>query len=163
MQPMNLFSRQLFDELTSKAAASPRQRANHNVHASSGDLVQRFFIAANRGSYIRPHRHRSKSELALVVRGCFDVITFNDAGTVIARYRVGEGTDNIGFETPQGTWHTLVAESDGAVFFEVKQGPYDAATASEFAPWSVPEGHPGVPSFLEWVRTAPAGASPPSL
>ncbi len=160
---MNLFSRTLFDELAARAAASPRHRANHNVHASPSDPVQRFFIAANRNSYFRPHRHQTKSELALVIRGRFDVVTFDEAGTLTARYSIGDGCANVGFETPRGTWHTLAAHADGAVFFEVKEGPYDAATASEFAPWSPPEGARAVADFLEWTRTAAPGAGVPAF
>jgi cupin fold WbuC family metalloprotein len=160
---MKLFSRTLFDDLTARASASPRQRTNHNVHADASDPVQRFFVAANRNSYFRPHRHLSKSELALVLRGQFEVVTFDDNGTVTARYCVGEGSPNIGYETPRGTWHTLIARDDGALFFEVKEGPYDPATAAEFAPWAPPEGHAAAAGFLEWARTAPAGTSAPAL
>src|SRR5215831_4437860 len=112
---MKLFSHTLLDELAAKAAASPRLRANHNVHASAEDPVQRYFVAANRDSYFRPHRHRTRSELAIVLRGGFEVITFDASGGIAARYAVGEGTPSIGFETPQGTWHTLIAQNDGAV------------------------------------------------
>src|SRR5215472_14651799 len=122
---MKLFSRSLFDELSAKATASPRQRAHHNVHAASADPVQRFFVAANRSSYFRPHRHLTKSELALVMRGQFDVVTFDDEGTVTGRYCVGEEAPHFGYEAPRGTWHTLIAHQDGALFFEVKEGPYD--------------------------------------
>ncbi len=160
---MKLFSRALLDELAAKATASPRQRVNHNVHASSADPVQRFFVAANRSTYFRPHRHLSKSELAIVIRGGFDVVTFDDGGTVTARYSVGEESASVGFETPSATWHTLVAQVDGAVFFEVKEGPYDPATAVEFAPWAPPEGHATAPAFLEWTRTANTGSTPAAL
>lgn len=157
---MKLFSRTLLDELSARAAASPRLRANHNVHASPADLVQRFFIAANRDSYFRPHRHLTKSELALVIRGRFDVLTFDAGGAVMARYAVGEGTPNIGFETPQATWHTLIAAVDGAAFLEIKEGPYDPAVAAEFAPWAPAEGDAAVPDFLQWLRHAqPGGAA----
>ncbi|HET9389449.1 MAG TPA: WbuC family cupin fold metalloprotein [Steroidobacteraceae bacterium] len=157
---MKLFSRALLDELAERAAASPRLRANHNIHASPADLVQRFFIAANRASYFRPHRHRTKSELALVLRGRFDVVTFDAAGTVTARHAVGEGTPSIGFETPRETWHTLIAAADGAAFLEIKEGPYDPASAAEFAPWTPPEGDPRVAGFLDWLRAAEVGSNP---
>jgi cupin fold WbuC family metalloprotein len=156
---MKLFSAALLDELGVKAAASPRGRANYNVHASAEDLVQRFFIVANRNSYFRPHRHRSKSELALIVRGAFDVVTFDDSGCVLARYLAGAGTEHLGYETPRDTWHTLIARSDGAAFLEIKEGPYDQTTAAQFAPWSPPEGDARVPEFLEWLRAAPVGSS----
>jgi len=160
---MKLFSRTLLDDLSVKAAASPRRRANHNIHNSSSDLVQRFFIVTNRDSYIRPHRHLSRSELALAIRGGFSVLTFDEYGHVTARYEVGDNTPSIGFETPQRTWHTLVAVTDGSAFLEVKEGPYDPALASEFAPWSPPEGHPSVPHYLAWLTGAQPGAASPSF
>jgi len=158
---MNLFTGHLLDELTAKAAASPRGRANYNIHSSAADPVQRFFIVANRQSYFRPHRHLSKSELALVIRGQFDVVTFDDRGIVTARYVVGVDAQGFGFETPRATWHTLIARTDGAAFLEVKEGPYDPASAAEFASWAPAEGDASVPEFLQWLRTAQPGAGPP--
>lgn len=160
---MRLFSRTLFDELSARAAASPRQRTHHNVHAEASDPVQRFFVAANRSSYFRPHRHLTKSELALVLRGQVEVVTFDDGGAITGRYSVGDGSPNLAYETPRGMWHTLIAQSDGSLFFEVKEGPYVPATASEFAPWAPPEGAAAATGFLEWARVAPIGASAPAL
>jgi cupin fold WbuC family metalloprotein len=158
---MKLFSAVLLDELSAKAAANPRGRAHHNVHTSAADPVQRFFVVANRQSYFRPHRHATKSELALVLRGNFDVITFDESRRVLARYIVGPAGEHLGYETPRGTWHTLLAHADGAAFLEVKEGPYDQAAATEFAPWAPPEGDARVPPFLEWLRSASPGARAP--
>jgi cupin fold WbuC family metalloprotein len=154
---MKLFSHALLDELAAKAAASPRRRANHNVHAAPTDPLQRFFVATQRDTYFRPHRHLNKAELALVLRGRFDVLTFDDSGRVTGRHEIGADTASIGFETPRATWHTLVAATDGATFFEVKEGPYDPALAAEFAPWAPPEGHESVPAVLQWLRAAHTG------
>jgi cupin fold WbuC family metalloprotein len=156
---MKLFPRTLLDELTAKATASPRLRANYNIHPTSADPVQRFFVVAHRESYFRPHRHLTKSELAFVLRGAFDVLTFDDVGKVTARYAVGEGTSTMGFETPQATWHTLIAAGDGSAFLEIKEGPYDPATAAQFAPWAPPEGDLSVPGFLHWLRDAQPGSA----
>jgi cupin fold WbuC family metalloprotein len=156
---MKLFSKALLDELTTKAATSPRLRANHNIHASPADLVERFFVVAQRDSYFRPHRHVARSELALVIRGHFDVLTFDAGGVVTGRYRVGSDTPDIGFETPSATWHTLLAATDGAAFLEIKEGPYDPATTVEFAPWAPPEGHESVPAFQRWLREAQPGGT----
>lgn len=149
---MKIFSASLLDEVARRATSSPRQRAHQTIHGSTAELVQRFFVVANRNTYFRPHRHLVKSEMALVLRGTFDVITFNDDGTVAARHTVGAGTPNFGYETPQGTWHTLVAHQDGAAFLEVKEGPYDPATAAEFAPWAPEEGNPAAAHFLAQLR-----------
>jgi cupin fold WbuC family metalloprotein len=160
---MKLFSHDLLDELTTKASASPRARAHHNVHESPADLVQRFFVVANRNSYFRPHRHLTKSELAMVLRGRFHVLIFDEHGKVLSRYSVGEGTGSMAYESPRATWHTLTADADGAAFFEVKEGPYDPATAAEFATWAPPEGDPAAPNFLEWIKKAQPGDEPPGL
>ncbi|HEY4367025.1 MAG TPA: WbuC family cupin fold metalloprotein [Steroidobacteraceae bacterium] len=154
---MKLFTTTMLDELTAKATASARGRANYNIHASAAELVQRFFIVANRESYFRPHRHLSKSELALVLRGRFEVVTFDEYGVVTGRYTVGSDTLGFGFETPRATWHTVLCDQDGSAFLEVKEGPYDPATAAEFAPWAPAEGDPSVPDFQRWLRTAKVG------
>jgi cupin fold WbuC family metalloprotein len=154
---MNIFTAQLLDELAARATSSPRARTNFNIHASAADPVQRFFVVANRQSYFRPHRHLSRSELALVLRGQFEVITFDDRGTVTARHVVGGDADGFAYETPRATWHTLIALEDGSAFLEIKEGPYDPATAAEFASWAPSEGDASVPRFMQWLRTAQAG------
>ena len=159
---MRLVPRALLDELASRAAASPRARAHYNIHASPTDPVQRFLVVARSDSYFRPHRHASRSELALLVRGAVDVLTFDEHGRVTARHAVGDGTDSIAYETPQGTWHTVVPGPAGGAFLEVKEGPYDPATAAEFAAWAPAEGTAAVGAFLAWLRRAQPGDEPPS-
>jgi cupin fold WbuC family metalloprotein len=158
---MKVVSHALLDELAAKAAGHPRARAHHTIHASAADPVQRFIVVALRDSYFRPHRHVTRSELALVVRGRFDVLTFDESGCVLARFAVGEGTASLGYETPQGTWHTLIPGDDGGAFLEVKEGPYDPATAAQFAPWSPAEGEAAVAAFMDWLRRAAPGDTPP--
>jgi len=157
---MKLVSRALLDELAARAAASPRARAHHNIHATPADPVQRFLVVARSDSYFRPHRHTSRSELALVVRGRIDVLIFDGAGRVTARHAVGEESDSLAYETPQGIWHTVVPGPDGVAFLEVKQGPYDPATSVEFAAWAPAEGDAAVPGFCAWLRAVQPGDSP---
>ena len=159
---MKLISAGLLDELAAAAAASPRGRTHYNLHGSAADLVQRYLVVANRASYFRPHRHTIRAELALVVRGALDLIIFDEARRVTARYALGEGAANIAYENGPGIWHTVVVAADATTFLEVKQGPYDPATASEFADWAPAEGDPGVASFLEWARQAAPGATAPT-
>jgi cupin fold WbuC family metalloprotein len=58
---MKLVSTTLLEELEAKAVASPRRRAHYNLHASADDLVQRFIVVFQKDSYVRPHRHTTKS------------------------------------------------------------------------------------------------------
>jgi cupin fold WbuC family metalloprotein len=151
----------LLDELAATAAASPRARAHYNIHATAADTLQRFIVLALPDSYFRPHRHKTRAELALVVRGRFDVLTFDERGRVLARYGVGEAAAGLAYETPPDTWHTLVPGAAGGAFLEIKEGPYDPATAAEFARWAPAEGDPAVADFLIWLRRARPGDVPP--
>jgi cupin fold WbuC family metalloprotein len=158
---MKLLSAELLDELAARAAASPRLRAHHTIHTGPEDRVQRFIVVAQHDSYFRPHRHTVRSELALLLRGSVEVLTFTEDGVVSARHAIGAGAGTFAYETPPRTWHTLLPGSGGAAFFEVKEGPYDPATASEFAPWSPAEGEPAAHGFLDWLRRAQPGARVP--
>ncbi|HXZ59938.1 MAG TPA: WbuC family cupin fold metalloprotein [Steroidobacteraceae bacterium] len=159
---MKLISAQLLEELAAAAAASPRGRTHYNLHASAADLVQRYLVVANRGSYFRPHRHTTRAELALIVRGGLDLIVFDDARRVSARYAFGAGAGNIAYENGPGVWHTVIVQADATTFLEVKQGPYDPATASEFAPWAPAEGEAAAARFLEWAGSAVPGDRVPA-
>jgi cupin fold WbuC family metalloprotein len=158
---MKLLPYTLLDELAARAAASPRGRAHYNIHATAADPVQRFLVVARGDSYFRPHRHASRSELAVPLRGRFDVLTFDARGRVSARYAVGAGTDSMAYESPQGVWHTVVPGADGGAFLEIKEGPYDPATATEYAAWAPAEGDAAVPQFSAWLRGAQPGDMAP--
>jgi len=154
---LKLVPRALLDELAARAAASPRARAHHNIHASPADPVQRFLVVAQGDSYFRPHRHATRSELALLVRGGVDVLLFDEHGRVLARHAIGEHTGSLAYETEQGVWHTVVPWSAGCAFLEIKEGPYDPATAVQFAEWAPAEGDRTVPGFRTWLRNAQPG------
>lgn len=145
------------DALAAQAAVAARGRAHLILHSGNDDPVQRFFVAADRRSYFRPHRHSRKSELALVVRGRFDVLVFDDAGTVLSRHAIAADGPEISCEMQPGSWHTLVSAADGSTFLEVKQGPYDPATAVEFPIWAPPEQDPAAAAFHDWLRHAQPG------
>jgi len=157
---LQLVPQTLLDELAAKAAASPRLRAHHNIHATPEDPVQRFLVVAHGDSYFRPHRHARRGELALLLRGGVDVLLFDERGCVTARHGVGAGAGHFAYETAPGVWHTLVPASTGCAFLEVKQGPYDPATAVQFAEWAPAEGAASVPAFRAWLRTAQPGDVP---
>ena len=144
-------------ELCDQAAASPRRRTNLNIHAALDDPIQRLFVAACRDSYFRPHRH--KPETALVVRGRFDLLTFDEAGRVSARLELGPQAEMLGFELEAGVWHTWVALSDDAILFETKAGPYAPLSEADFASWAPAEGSAAVAAFQARLRTARPGDS----
>ena len=145
---MKWIDNHLVSEMMAVAASSERKRTNHNLHESSEDPVQRYCIAATKDSYFRPHRHPANWELAIVVRGRFEFIVFDDEGTVIESHTVGPNTGKNGFEIEANRWHCWLPLTDEGVFFEVKPGPYNPATAAEFAPWAPEEGAPEATSYI---------------
>ncbi len=147
----------LLDELDRKAAASPRLRTNHNLHEAPEAGVQRLAVKLRRGTYIRPHRHKSRWELGIVLQGEMDLVLFSDDGLLTERVRMAPGGSTLLMELPAGQWHSYVCISSAATFFEVKEGPYDPATSSEFAAWSPAEGDPQAPRCLEWMAAARLG------
>jgi cupin fold WbuC family metalloprotein len=154
---MKLITTDTIDELIERAAASPRRRSNFNLHAVPEDPIQRLFVAAKRDSYFRAHRHLTKWEFSLVLRGEFEVFTFDEAGVITQRIRTGPNAEVTAFELPPNIFHAWVPLADDSVFFEVKQGPYDPQTAAQFAPWAPAEGDADVLAFVEKLLAARVG------
>jgi len=147
----------MVEELIDKALKTERQRINYNVHDSLSDPVQRLFIAAGLDSYFRPHRHAGKSEFAIILRGLFDILIFDEEGMVTERISAGPDRDIFALEIPADCYHSWIPMAERSVFFEVKQGPYDPATSLTFAPWSPEEGSSGVKAFQAQLLTLSTG------
>jgi cupin fold WbuC family metalloprotein len=89
-----------------------------------------------------------KPESFVVLRGELALFVFDDAGVVKGQHVLGR--DGLyGIDLAPGVWHTLAAVTETAICYEVKAGPYDAATDKEFAPWAPREGEPGAAAYLE--------------
>lgn len=147
------------DDWIAKAGESKRLRVNYNVHEQLSDPIQRLFIAALPSSYFRPHRHPGISEFAIVIRGRFDVLIFDDRGTVTRRVSLGAEQEVFSLEIPANVWHTWISRDESSIFFEVKQGPYDPDASVQFAAWSPEEGRDGVRAFQDKLLAAQTGDS----
>lgn len=149
----------LLDELTQRARESQRQRTNHNFHQSFDENPNRFLNVMVKGTYVTPHRHTTppKSESFVVLRGQLLFITFDDNGGLQTVTRLGAqgypsdsahqatscrigAEDNYGIDIGPGIWHSIIVESETAICFEVKPGPYAPASDKDFAPWAPREG-----------------------
>ncbi|MBL8034825.1 MAG: WbuC family cupin fold metalloprotein [Leptospiraceae bacterium] len=149
----------LLDELTQRAIGSARQRTNHNFHQTYDENPNRFLNVMVKGTYVTPHRHTTppKSESFVVLRGQLLFLTFDDQGGLQSATRLGAhgyhrdsaqqatscrtgADDNYGIDIAPGIWHSIIVESETAVCFEVKPGPYAPASDKDFAPWAPREG-----------------------
>jgi cupin fold WbuC family metalloprotein len=149
MAKAQLIDQALLDATLARAHAAPRGRVNHNFHPSLEDSLHRFLNAWTHGSYAAPHRHLlvPKPESFIVLRGELALFVFDDAGAVTETHVLGRG-GVVGIDLAPGLWHTVAAVTPTAVCFEVKSGPYDAATDKQFAPWAPREGDPAAPAYL---------------
>jgi len=136
----------LFDRVAAAAAASPRLRLNHNLHAES-DLVQRFLNVLQPGTYVRPHRHRRPQpgagfECFVVLQGAIGLLVLDGEGGILRGERLAAQGPVRGIELAEDQFHTLVALEPDTVMFELKQGPYIPTTDKDFLPAFPVEGSP---------------------
>ena len=65
--------------LGQQAQASPRRRANLNLHPQLDDPIQRLAIAMEPDTYVRPHRHPHTWEMLHPLAGRFVVLEFDES------------------------------------------------------------------------------------
>lgn len=151
---MKIIDQQLLDQLTAQARANPRLRMNHNLHPSDDFCCHRLFNAVEPESYIRPHRHLdpAKDETFVIVRGRLGVITFDEAGDVLAKAEISAGGGAMAADVPHGAFHAAVSLAEGTIFFEAKAGPYQPLSEAEKAPWAPAEGAPDASAYLAGLK-----------
>ena len=125
---MQLINKTLLDEVTEKAALSPRFRMNYNLHDSLEAKAQRLLNALEPGTQLPVHRHPHTAETYILLRGRINVLFYNNDKQVQEKQELSVGSGNYGVHIPAGQWHTLEVLESGTVIFEVKDGPYTPLT-----------------------------------
>lgn len=129
------------DVETLKAAAgrNRRKRIRLCAHMDPAAAVHEMIIVHARDTYVRPHRHVGKTESFHVVEGQLTLVVFDDAGTVRDVIRMGEYASGRPFyhRITEDLYHTVLIESDVAVFHETTSGPFRREDM-EFAVWAPP-------------------------
>ena len=121
---MKLIDKQLIDDVSMQAKQSDRLRMNHNFHQSLEDKCHRFLNAVEPGTKVEIHRHPTKDESFVLLRGRVRVNTYNDDGTVLESIVLCPEEGLYGVNIPKGVWHTLEAIEPNSVIFECKEGPF---------------------------------------
>ena len=80
---MKIIDEKLLNEVTLQAKASPRLRMNYNFHQSLEDKCHRMLNAVEPGTVVPIHKHPTKDESFVILRGKVRVTTHDDDGTVI--------------------------------------------------------------------------------
>lgn len=121
---MKIIDTRLLDNVSAKAKESPRLRMNHNLHQSLEDKCHRFLNAVEPGTKVEIHRHPTKDESFVILRGRVKVTTHNDDGSIIESVVLCAEEGRYGVNIPKGVWHTLEALESGSCIFECKEGPF---------------------------------------
>ena len=115
---------ELLDKVSEQAKDSPRLRMNYNFHQSLEDKCHRFLNAVEPGTVVPIHKHPTKDESFVILRGKVRVTTHNDDGTIIEDVVLTQESGNYGVDIPKNVWHKLESLESGSVIFECKEGPF---------------------------------------
>ena len=115
---------QLLNQVSEEAKASPRLRMNYNFHESLEDKCHRMLNAVEPGTQVPIHRHPTKDESFVVLRGKVKVTIYNDDGSVLESVVLCQEEGRYGVDIKKGVWHNLESLEPDSVIFECKEGPF---------------------------------------
>lgn len=124
-----IITQELLDELTAKAKASERLRANMDLRNSAEDQSQRMLNALEPGTVLPIHRHKGTSETCICIRGHFEEYFYDENGNLTETVDMVPGGVVLNIE--KGRWHSLRCLESGTVLLEAKDGAYRPLVSDE--------------------------------
>ena len=121
---MKIINESLLNGVSAQAKASPRLRMNYNFHQSLEDKCHRFLNAVEPGTKVPIHRHPTKDESFVILRGKVRSTTYNDDGSVIESVVLSQEDGVYGVDILKGVWLKLESLEPNSVIFECKEGPF---------------------------------------
>ena len=121
---MKIINEQLLNEVSVQAKESTRLRKNYNFHQSLDEKCHRFINAVEPGTEVPIHKHPTKDETFVILRGKVRVTTHRDDGSIIEDVVLCAEDGRYGVNIPKGGWHTIEALEPNSVIFECKEGPF---------------------------------------
>ena len=119
-----LIDKELLDNLTAQAKASPRLRMHYDLRDSVEDGSQRILNAMEPGTVLPIHRHRGSSETVVMLRGKGKWNYYDDNGKLTESFIVSADGDIRGISVPKGQWHNSESLESGTVILECKDGAW---------------------------------------
>ena len=101
---MKIIDDNLLNKVSAEAKESPRLRKNYNFHQSLEDKCHRFLNAVEPGTKVEIHRHPTKDESFVLLRGRVRVNTYNDDGTVMESVVLCPEEELFGVDIPKNVW-----------------------------------------------------------
>ena len=123
---MTIINKDLLDEVTRRAQNSPRLRMNYNFHQSLDEKCHRMLNAVEPGTEVPIHRHPTKDESFVILRGKVRSTTYNDDGSIIESVVLCQEDGVYGVNIPKGVWRTMENFSTNSLALEFGSIHYDA-------------------------------------
>jgi cupin fold WbuC family metalloprotein len=125
-QPIITIEDAALAELKKMASGAPLRRARFCLHHHDQDLLHEMVIVLCQDSYVRPHKHRNKSESFHMIEGELLVVFFDDQGktTRILPMKPKGQKGCFLYRLSTQLWHTVIPVSEYVVFHEVTNGPF---------------------------------------
>lgn len=117
-----IITKEILDELTAQAKASPRLRCNLDLRNTAEDLSQRMLNALEPGTIMPVHRHKETSETCICIRGHFEEYFYDENGNLTDTIDMVPGGLILNIEKEQ--WHSLKCLESGTILLEAKDGAY---------------------------------------
>lgn len=117
--------KELLDNLTAQAKASPRLRMHYDLRNTPEDNSQRILNAMEPGTVLPIHRHRGSSETVVMLRGKGKWYFYDDKGNLTESFVISADGDMKGISVPKGQWHNCESLESGTVILECKDGVWE--------------------------------------
>lgn len=118
-------TKEILDELSKQAAASPRLRMNLDLRTSSNDTSQRMLNALEMGTDVPIHRHPATSETVILLRGSVRETFYDDKRHATESVVLKANCEPCAINIPAGTWHGIECLEPGTILFEAKDGAFE--------------------------------------
>ena len=107
-----------------------------NLHKHPDDDFHNMIIFQWKGTYVRPHYHKNKSETYNVIEGCQNIILFDENGSISSTLTLSKDDNKI-MVVDKGQIHSSEILSDYVIFHESKVGPFLYSEDSLYPDWSL--------------------------
>ncbi|RMD85751.1 MAG: cupin fold metalloprotein, WbuC family [Candidatus Dadabacteria bacterium] len=139
-EDITAIGREDINHLIEMAKANRRKRIRICCHPNLESPFHEMIIVMHCSNYIRPHAHTLKDESYHIVEGAMTIVFFDSNGAVIRSIKLDAGRRDLPFycRVPANTFHTVIFDTEWAVFHETTLGPFDRSD-THYAPWSPSE------------------------
>lgn len=143
------------ERLKEQATRTRRRRIRLCAHRQTDAPVHEMVIIHAKDAYVPPHKHVGKEESLHLIEGVVNVVLFHEHEASIREViSMGEYASGRTFyyRLAGDVYHTLLIDSEFAVFHEVTSGPFNKADMV-VAPWAPQETDPAaVRQFQDRLR-----------